>query len=52
MDKVMGLLFTYLKDQIIGKAGEALTYFSKASIDLFSNSLVTNLLSFYIKNIN
>jgi hypothetical protein len=43
----MDILFNYLKDGIIGQAGKILTYMSKASIDLFSNDLVTNILALF-----
>lgn len=44
---MMDIVFNYLKDGLIGKAGQVLTYMSKASIDLFSNSIVTNILSLF-----
>lgn len=44
---MMDIVFTYLKDQIIGMAGKVLTYMTNASIDLFSNNLVTNILALF-----
>lgn len=40
----MDFIFNYFKDKLIGGSGTVLTYMSNASLDLFSNSIVTNIL--------
>lgn len=44
---MMDIIFNYLKDAILGSAGKVLSYLSGASVDLFSNILVTNVLALF-----